>query len=96
MNMAVGMGAGIAVGIGAGMASGQKTAVDRVEKNLRELAATHRVTVEKPEGGEVPFEDFLRMALDQRASKKAKFALIAGVGLGVLFLALLALFFFLR
>ena len=80
MNMAVGMGAGIAIGIGAGMASGQKTAVDRIEQNLRELAATHRFTVENQEGREVPFEDFLPMVLDQRASKKTRTIVMIMIG----------------
>jgi len=96
MSFAVGIGAGIAVGIGVGMASGQKMAVDRIEKNLRELAATHRFTVENQDGREVPFEDFLPMALDQKASKKTKTIMMVAIGLGILFLVLFALFFFLR
>lgn len=95
IGMAIGIGSGIATGI----ASGQGMAKKAVAERIRDLALTHTITVQKPDGGYLTLDEFIALTTapgGQPLQKRKKTALVITVLFGLLILAGGLLFFFLR
>ena len=96
VGMAAGFGAGFGSGIATGIASGEKRVRDEIEQKLRDLSASHDITIRDRQGRPVPFEEFAAEILRKKEviDKKTGVAIAIIVGallVGVLAFLLLAL-----
>ncbi len=94
-DMAVGIPIGFGAGFATGIASGQKKALDKVEKNIRYFTLTHRITIQNERGQSVSVEEFITEVVRRHEEKSRRVIIVKLVIAGLLLLLGIAMFLFL-